>query len=48
MELDLDYKILGREYPDQFIAGSDEVNAIFDLPNTRQSLLYYHVLADFP
>jgi hypothetical protein len=48
MELNLDYKILGRKYPKQFIAGSDEANAIFDLPNTRQSILYYHRWRDFP
>jgi hypothetical protein len=48
MELDLDYKILGREDPEHFIAGIDEANAIFDLPNTRHSLLYYHALAGFP
>jgi hypothetical protein len=28
--------------------GVDEANAIFDLPNTRQSLLYHHALAGFP
>jgi hypothetical protein len=48
MELYLDYKILGRKYPEQFIAGGNKANAIFDLPNTRQSLLYYHALAGFP
>ena len=48
MELDLDYKILGREDPKHFIAGINEANAIFDLPNTRHSLLYYHVLVGFP
>ncbi len=44
----LDYEVLGREYPDQFIAGADEANAIFNLPNTRQSLLYHHALVGFP
>jgi hypothetical protein len=48
MELDLDYKIFGREYPKHFIAGVNEANAIFDLPNTRHSLHYYHALAGFP
>jgi hypothetical protein len=48
MELDLDYKILGGEYPKHFIAGIDKANAIFDLPNTRHSLLYYHASAGFP
>jgi hypothetical protein len=48
MELDLDYKILGREDPKHFIVGVDEANTIFDLPNTRHSLLYYHALAGFP
>jgi hypothetical protein len=48
MELDLDYEILGREYPEQFIAGVDEANAIFDLPNSRQTLQYFHATAGFP
>jgi hypothetical protein len=47
-KLNLDYEVLGRKYPDQFIAGVGEANAIFDLPNTRQSLLYHHALAGFP
>jgi hypothetical protein len=47
-KLDLDYEVLGREYPEQFVAGVDEANAIFDLPNTQQSLLYHHALAGFP
>ncbi len=28
--------------------GVDKANAIFDLPNTRQSLLYHHALGGFP
>ncbi len=48
MNLNLDYEILGRESSDQFIAGVDEANAIFDLPNSRQSLMYFHVAAGFP
>ncbi len=48
MELDLDYEILGREYPKQFIAGVDEAHAIFDLPNARQTLKYFHAAAGFP
>ncbi len=48
MELDLDFKILGREHPEQFVVGIDEANAIFDLPNTRQSLMYLHAAAGFP
>ena len=48
MQLNLDYEILGREYPDQFIAGVDEANAIFDLPNSRQTLKYFHAAAGFP
>jgi hypothetical protein len=36
MTLDLDYEILGHTSSDQFIAGVDEANAIFDLPNSRQ------------
>jgi hypothetical protein len=47
-KLDLDYEVLGRKYPDHFIAGVNEANAIFDLPNTWQSLLYHHALAGFP
>ncbi len=47
-KIDLDYEVLGHKYPDQFIASVDEANALFDLPNTRQSLLYHHVLAGFP
>ncbi len=47
-KLDLDYKVLGQEYPEQFIAGVEEANTIFNLPNTRQSLLYHHALAGFP
>ena len=48
MTLDLDYEILGRTSSDQFIAGVDEANAIFDLPNSRQSLMYFHAAAGFP
>jgi hypothetical protein len=48
MELDLDFKILGQEHPEQFIAGIDEANAIFNLPNTHQSLMYLHAAAGFP
>jgi hypothetical protein len=48
MTLDLDYEILGREYTDHFIAGVDEANAIFDLPNTQQLLMYFHAAAGFP
>jgi hypothetical protein len=47
-KLNLDYEVLGQEYPDQFITGLNEANAIFDLPNTQQSLLYHHVVAGFP
>jgi hypothetical protein len=47
MNLDLDYKILGRTSSDQFIAGVDVANAIFDLPNSRQSLMYFHAAAGF-
>jgi len=48
MELNLDYEILGREYPERFTAGVDEANAIFVLPNSRQTLLYFHAAAGFP
>ena len=48
MNIDLDYKILGRESSNQFIAGVDEANAIFNLPNSRQSLMYFHAAAGFP
>ncbi len=47
-KLDLDYEVLGQEYPEQFIAGVDEANTIFDLPNTPQSLLYHQELVGFP
>jgi hypothetical protein len=47
-KLDLDYEVLGWEYPEQFIAGVHKANAIFDLPNTWQSLLYHHAAAGFP
>jgi len=48
MNLNLDYEILGRESSDQFIAGVDEANAIFNLPNLRQSLMYFHAAVGFP
>jgi hypothetical protein len=48
MNLDPDNEILGRASSDQFIAGVDVVNAIFDLPNSRQLLLYFHAAAGFP
>ncbi len=48
MELDLDYEILGCKDPKHFIAGINKANAIFNLPNTRHSLHYYHALAGFP
>jgi hypothetical protein len=47
-KLNLDYEVLGHKYPDQFIVGIDKANAVFNLPNTRQSLLYHHALARFP
>jgi hypothetical protein len=47
-KLDLDYEVLGRKYPDQFIVGVNKANAIFDLPNTQQSLLYHHAFEGFP
>jgi hypothetical protein len=39
--LDLDYKVLGQKYPEQFIAGVNKAQAIFGLPNNQQSLLYH-------
>ncbi len=48
MELDLDYEILGQEHPNHFISGVNAANAIFNLPNTCQFLMYYHALAGFP
>ena len=48
MNLDLDYEILGHESSNQFIAGVDVANAIFDLPNSRQSLMYFHATTGFP
>jgi hypothetical protein len=47
-KLDLDYEVLGHEYPDQFMAGVDAANAIFDLPDNCQTLMYYHAAARFP
>jgi hypothetical protein len=47
-KLALDYEVLGSKYPDQFIAGVDKANAIFNLPNTRQSLLYHQASVGFP
>ncbi len=47
-KLDLNYVVLGQEYPDQFIVGVDKANAIFDLPSTQQYLLYHHAAAGFP
>ncbi len=47
-KLNLDYEVLGQEYPDQFISGVDDANTIFDLPNTRQSLSYHHAAVGFP
>ena len=46
--LNLDYKILGCKSSDQFIAGVDAANVIFDLPNSQQLLIYFHALAGFP
>ena len=48
MSLDLDYKILGRKSTHQFIASLDVANTIFDLPNSWQSLMYFHAAAGFP
>ena len=47
-KLNLGNEVLGCEYPDQFIAGVNKANTIFNLPNTQQSLLYHHALAGFP
>jgi hypothetical protein len=47
-KLDLDYKVLSCKYPDQFITGVNKANAIFNLPNTCQSLLYHHASTGFP
>ncbi len=47
-KLDLDYEILGHKYPDQFTAGVNEANTMFDLPSTWQSLFYHHALAGIP
>jgi hypothetical protein len=53
MELNLNYEVLRTTCPAQFIAGVDiagvdEANAIFDLPNSQQTLQYLHALAGFP
>jgi hypothetical protein len=47
-KLDLGYEVFGRKYPDQFIADVDKAIAVFNLPNTQQSLLYHHASAGFP
>ncbi len=47
-KLNLDYKVLGHEYPEQDIAGVNAANAIFDLPDNCQTLTYYHAAAGFP
>ncbi len=41
-------KILSHEDPKHFIAGVNKAKAIFNLPNMRHSLLYYHALVGFP
>ncbi len=48
MELNLNYEVLGTACPAQFIAGADKANAIFDLPNNRQTLQYLHASTGFP
>jgi hypothetical protein len=48
MNLDLDYKILGHTSSNQFIAGVDVANTIYDLPNSHQLLRYFHAAAGFP
>ncbi len=45
MELNLTYEVLETACPTQFKAGADKANAIFDLPNNRQTLQYLHALA---
>jgi hypothetical protein len=47
-KLDLDYKVLGQEYPKQFIAGIDRASTIFNLPNNQHSLIYHYALVGFP
>ncbi len=47
-KLDLNYEVLGQEDPEQFITGINKANAIFNLPNTQQSLVYHHALVGFP
>ncbi len=48
MELDLDYEMLGQEHLNHFITGVKTAKTIFNLPNTCQSLMYYHALVGFP
>jgi len=48
MELDLDYETLGHENPGHFKVGVNKANAIFDLPNSRQTLQYFHTATGFP
>ena len=48
MNLDLDTKILGHKNLEQFYPEVDVANTIFDLPNSRHSLMYFHAAAGFP
>jgi hypothetical protein len=44
----LDFQLNAGDYPDQIIVDVDKENAIFNLPNNRQMLLYLHAVAGFP
>ena len=48
MDLNLDCGILGSKSTNQFIAGVDATNTIFDLPNSWQSLMYFHPATGYP
>jgi hypothetical protein len=48
MNLDLDKEILGHKNLEQSYPEADVANAIFDLPNSRHTLMYFHTAAGFP
>ena len=47
-KLDLDTAVKETQDDTIFLATAEMANAIFDLPNNRQTVLYYHAAAGFP
>ena len=47
-KLDLDAAVQETQDDTIFLATAEMANAIFDLPNNRQTVLYYHAAAGFP